>query len=166
MIGVLVAVMAGLAAWAGPAVPTRRPVADDVMSVQALHEARLEIFPLPRMLAAASVTEDQIRRNMTEALENSGIAIVEDEGMSLLKFKAKTINYPQDDNIVGLVFILEVVQEAMVHRLGKNFMVPTYSGGAVAITTRDQLAVVSEEKAREVAMAVVRAGRVSSAIKD
>ena len=27
MIGVLVAVMVGLAAWAGPAVPTRRPVA-------------------------------------------------------------------------------------------------------------------------------------------
>lgn len=159
LLGALPVACIALTAWAAPILARRAPLPGDILSVRDMHRARLNVEPLPRALVTAGVTEDKIRILLTNKLHEGGLTIGNDPDLPQLNFRARLVNDAEDEERVALVFLLEAQQRVKLYRLGEDLRVPTYTGGAMAVTDRAHLVEVATSKAREVASAMVGAVR-------
>ena len=132
---VVLIVLAGLVAGivlAGPVLPSKPAVADEVISLANLKRLQLDVQPL---LGVPGDTEglhehltDRLRRQLTDA----DVEIVEDRTAPRLVMQVTGTTHRDHGPVVGLTVILTLYQQVTVERLDRSLNTPT----AVIVSTR------------------------------
>lgn len=128
-----------LAVIAGPIFADRNQYPDELLALANITEVAIEINPLPMEFTEAGITADKIRDKVKARLTQAGYTVVEGDFSPRLSFTALTLTDPSVPDTVGFVVFFDVVQHIRIHRLDRDFVMPTSTLSAQGVRSRKLL---------------------------
>ena len=132
-IGLAASVMSvtGALTWvcvAGPALPVKPLVTEEVYSLGHLEKVKVEVKVLSKLAELAALDLQQIKREMTDQLVDGNINVV-DEGNQVptVSLVIMTNTDSRFDGITSVTYHISLEQVVLVRRLEREVVAPTYA---------------------------------------
>ena len=140
-----------LALPAGPIVPEREEIPDELRCLQGIDSVSLNVARLPKMVRSMGVDAESLRKSIAKRLKGSGMRIVE-RNPEVPHIEATiTISRSLEAlEVVAVVVSLEVKQLVLILRIKDDpLTLPTTTYVAVAVAREDEVRRAAENQCRD-----------------
>ena len=144
---------------AGPTLPVKNRLPDEIRCLSGIHRVSLAFAPLPRNLREAGINEDALRGIIEERLGQAQIVIEDDQTVKpWVVVSLRSAAEPDLPDVLAIALTLELHQDVAVLRLEKDnrMTLPTTTFAGITVARADQIRRAVDHRFRSLVNTMLR----------
>ncbi len=139
---VLAILLLALGVMAAPIFGQRSNLPDELLSLANITKVTLDVNggALPEEFLEAGVTSEKLTGAITKRLTDAGYQVVDGDARPRLVFTALVLTDASVPDTLGFIVFFDVVEDVRLHRLERDFTLPTSTLSAHGVRSRKLLA--------------------------